>query len=125
VPPALLPGEGGDRLDDPPAATCQARRQLTVYRLRDHQAEIMAEPVVEPFAPMVKRVPVAEHGFDPDLAARTDLDGTGRHIVCPEIECAAALQLEARMMPMAVRMPSSMLPRSSGKSHMRAAVVER
>ena len=60
-----------------------ARRQLTVHRLGDDQAEVMSETVREPLTPMSNRVAVAEHRFDPDLAAGPDLDRTSRHVVCP------------------------------------------
>jgi len=103
----------------------QARRQLTVHCLGDDQAEIMAEPGVEPLAPMLDRIGVAEHRFDPDLTACADFDRTGRHVVGPEIECAAARQLEARMMPMAGEDAVIDAAAFERKAHMRAAIVER
>src|SRR6266849_8564215 len=60
-----------------------ARRQLTVYRLGDDEVQIVGEPISEPLTPMSNRVAVAEHRFDPDLAAGTDLNRTSRHDVCP------------------------------------------
>ena len=38
-----------------------ARCQLTVHRLGDDQAEVMAEPVFQPLAPMFNRVSVAKY----------------------------------------------------------------
>jgi hypothetical protein len=43
----------------------------------------MGEPVFEPLTPMFRWIGVAEHRLHPDLAARADLDGTSRHVVCP------------------------------------------
>ena len=43
----------------------------------------MGEPISEPLTPMSNRVAVAEHRFDPDLAAGTDLDRTSRYVVSP------------------------------------------
>src|SRR5258706_2754908 len=44
---------------------------------------------------------IAERRLHPDLAARPDLDGTSRHVICPQIECAATCQFEAGMVPVA------------------------
>jgi len=85
----------------------------------------MAEPVFEPRAPMLNRIAVAEHRFDPDLAVCADLDGTSRHIICPEIECAAARQGKARVMPMAGEHAVIKAAAFEGKAHMRAAIVQR
>jgi hypothetical protein len=43
----------------------------------------MSEPGLEPLATMLNRIRVAKHRLHPDLAAATDLHGTGRHVVCP------------------------------------------
>ena len=61
----------------------QTRRQLTVHRFGEDEAEIMSEPIGEPITPMSNRIGVAKHRLHPDLAAGADLDGTSRHIVCP------------------------------------------
>src|SRR5262245_62367073 len=55
----------------------------------------------------------------------TQLDRTGRDIVGPQIEGAAALEIEARVMPMTGEdavLDGAAIKR---KAHMRAAVVER
>ena len=75
----------------------------------------MRHAVVEPPAPVRGRVGIAEDRLHPDLAV-TDLDRAGRHVVCPQVEGAAARQTSKRAWcQWQVRMPSSMLPRSSGK----------
>src|SRR6476659_7312038 len=61
----------------------------------------MAEPIFEPLTPMSSWIGIAEHRLHPDLAARPDLDRTTRHVICPQIECAAACQFEAGMVPVA------------------------
>ena len=60
-----------------------ARRQLTVHGLGDDEAEIVGEPIGKPLTPVLDRVGIAEDRPYPDLAACADLDGTGRHVVCP------------------------------------------
>jgi hypothetical protein len=52
-------------------------------------------------------------GLHPDLQV-THFNGTGRHVVDPQVEGAAAREIEAGVVPVA-GMPSSTLPRSSGK----------
>ena len=68
-----------------------------MYRLRDDEAEIMAKAVLQPLTPMLNGIGVAKYRLDPDFAARADLDRTSRHIICPQVERAAARQFEARM----------------------------
>jgi hypothetical protein len=63
---------------------------------------------------MLNRIGTAEYRLDPDLAAGTDLDGTIRHVVRPEIECAAARQFEARRCERRQRTRRSVLPALSG-----------
>jgi hypothetical protein len=85
----------------------------------------MGEPVFEPLPPMSNRVGVAKHGFHPNLAARADLDGTSRHIVCPKVKGAAARQFEPRMMPVAGQDAVIDAATLQRETHMRTAVVER
>src|SRR3984893_18600197 len=85
----------------------------------------MAEPVFEPLTPMFSWIGVAEHRLHPDLAACTDLDGTSRHVVGPQIECAAACQFEARMMPVAGQDAVLNAAPIERETHVRAAIVER
>ena len=85
----------------------------------------MREPVGEPPTPMLGRIGIAEHRLDPDFAAMRISTGTGRHVVCPQIEGAAARQLEARMMPMAGQDAVLDAAAIERETHMRAAIVER
>src|SRR5207248_987770 len=85
----------------------------------------MGEPVFEPTAPMSNWIGVAKHRFHPDLTARTDLDGTTRHVVGPQIEGAAARQREARMMPVAGQDAILDTAPFERETHMGAAIVER
>ena len=73
---------------------------------------------------MVRWILVTERRLDPDLSI-THLDGTGRDIVSPEIERAAARQSEARVMPMTREDAILDAAAIERKAHMRAAVVER
>src|ERR1700751_3286066 len=85
----------------------------------------MAEPVFEPLTPMSRWIGIAEHRFHPHLAARPDLDRASRHVICPQIECAAARQFEPRMMPVAGQDAVLDAAPIERETHMRAAIVER
>src|SRR5215213_7798727 len=84
----------------------------------------MSKPVGEPPTPIPSRVGIAEHRPHPDLTSRTNLDGTGRHVVRPQIESAAACQFEARVMPVAVHDSVLNAAAIERETHMRAAIVE-
>ena len=92
--------------------------------LGDHEAEVVGQAVVEPTAPVARGVAMAERRLDPDLSI-THLDRTGRNIVGPEIEGAAARQIEARVMPMTSEDAVLDAAAIERKPHMRTAVVER
>ena len=83
----------------------------------------MGQTVVEPTAPVAPGVAMAERRLDPDLAV-THLDRTGRDIVGPEIERAAARQVEAGVVPMASEDAVLDAAAIERKAHMWAAVVE-
>jgi hypothetical protein len=97
---------------------------LSPQSLGDHEAEIVGQAVFEPTAPVARGVATIKPWFDPDLSI-AHLDRTGRDIVSPEIEGAAARQIEARMMPMTSEDAVLDAAAIERKAHMRAAVVER
>lgn len=74
--------------------------KLAVYRLGNDKAEVVGKAVVEPSAPMRCRVSIAERGLHPHFQV-THFDGTGRHVVGPQIEGAAACEIEASVVPVA------------------------
>ena len=102
---------------DPGAARAQ-------HRLGDHQTQIVRHAVVETATPV-------RGGIDAQAAVRRDEDLAvldphlgGGHIVGPQVEGAAARQVEARVMPGAGEnaVPDAALVQ--GKAEMRAAVVQ-
>jgi hypothetical protein len=97
--------------------------ELAVYRLGDNKAEIVGQAVVQPPTPVFRRVGLSESGLHPDLGA-TQVGGTGRHIVRPQIEGAAACKIEARVVPVAGQ--NAVLDASAveRKSHVRTAIVK-
>ena len=94
------------------------------HRLGDHEAEIVRHAVAEAAAPVAGRIGEAAFGGDPDLAVLDPRPG-GRHVVGPQVERAAAFEIEAGMMPVAGEdavLDAALVQR---KAQMRAAVVER
>ena len=94
------------------------------HRLGDHQAQIVRHAVVETSSPVLGRIGAeATVRRDEDLAVR-DPHRRGGHIVGPQVEGAAARQVEARVMPGAGEnaVPDAALVQ--GKAEMRAAVVQ-
>src|SRR4029077_20284025 len=89
------------------------------------EAKVMGEPVREPLPPMPIQIRVAKHRLYPDFAAGADLDGTGRYIVCLQIECAAACQFEAGMVPLAGQDAVLNAAAIERETHMGTAIVER
>jgi hypothetical protein len=79
-----------------------ASRELTLHRLGDDEADVMCEAVIEPLASMRGGVRVAERGLHSDLSV-AHLDREGRRVVRPEIESAAAFEVEAGVVPMTGR----------------------
>ena len=101
-----------------------AGRELSPHALGDHEAKVVGKPVLEPTAPVARGVAMTKRGLDPDLAVVTHLDRTGRDIVGPEIEGAAAREIEARVMPMTGQDPVLDGATIEWEAHVWAAVVE-
>ncbi len=99
-------------------------RELSPHSLRDHEPEVVSQAVVEPTAPVTRGVVMAERRLDPDLSI-THLNRTGRHVIGPEIERAAARQIEARVMPVTGKYPVRDAAAVERKTHVRASIVER
>ena len=83
----------------------------------------MREAVMEPLAPMRGGVGVTERGLHPDLAV-AHLDREGRRVVRPEIESAAAFEVEAGVVPMTGQNPVLDAAPVEREAHVRATVVE-
>ncbi len=92
-------------------------------RLGDDKTDVVGEAVVQPSAPVFRRVGLAEGGLHPHVGV-THLGGTGRRVVRPQIESAAACEIEASVVPVAGQ--NAVLDASAveGKAHMRTAIVK-
>ena len=123
--PAIAVAHGEQRGLPHHLARGDAGRELSPYGLGDHEPEIMGKAVVEPTAPMARWIAVTERRLDPDLAAVTHLDRTSRNVIGPQIERAAAREIEAGVMPVTGQNPVLDAAAIEREAHMRAAIVER
>ena len=121
TPIAVLHREQRDLPQD--LARRSASRELSPDRLGKNEPEVMGQAVVEPSTPMMRRIPKPERGPHPDLAF-AQLDRTGWNVVRPQVERAAACEIEAGVMPMTGQdsvLDAAALER---KALVRTAVVE-
>jgi hypothetical protein len=95
-----------------------------VYRLGDDKAEVVGKAVVKPSAPMRRRVGIAERGLHPYFQV-AHFDGTGRRVVGPQIEGAAAGEIEAGVVPVAGQDAILDAAAVERKPHVWTAIVER
>ena len=100
-----------------------ASRQLTLHRLRDGEPEIVCHADFKSLPPVRGGLRVPEFGLHPHLAA-AHFDWTGRHVICPEIERAAARKIEPGMVPVAGQDAVLHASAIEGKPHMRTSVVK-
>jgi hypothetical protein len=99
-------------------------RKLTMHGLGDDEAEVVREAVRKPLTPVRHGIGMTERGLHPDLPV-AHLDRAGRYVVRPQVEGAAAREIEARMVPMTRQdavLDAAALER---KAHVRATIVER
>jgi hypothetical protein len=101
----------------------RAGRELTMHGLGDDQAEVMRKPVRKPPMPVRGGIGMTERGLHPDLAI-ANRDRAGRHVVRPQVERAAAFEIETRVVP--VTGQDAVLDAATLKreAHVRAAIVE-
>ena len=100
-----------------------ARGEEATHRLGDDQIQLVGQAVRQPPAPVAHRVGPVEYGLYPDINP-ADFDRTGGHVVGPQVERAAAGQIEPGVMPMAGQ--DAVLDRAAveREAHVRAPVVE-
>jgi hypothetical protein len=98
-------------------------RELTMHGLCDDEAEIVGEAFRKPRTPMRGGIGMTERGLHPDLAI-AHLDRADRHVVRPQVEGAAAFEIEAGVVPMTGQdavLDAAALER---EAHVRATIVE-
>ena len=100
------------------------RGELSLNGLRNHETRCGPSRPEGACASGHQGPRAAERRPHPNIPASLDLDWAGRNVVGPQVEGAAACELEARVMPMACE--NAVVDGSSieRKAHMRAAVVQ-
>src|SRR5262245_45654948 len=94
-----------------------------MHSLGDEEAEIMGEAVRKPRTPVRGGIGMTERGLHPDVAIAY-LERADRHVVGPQVEGAAAFELEAGVVPMTGQdavLDAAALER---EPHMRTTIVE-
>src|SRR5262245_47888452 len=71
---------------------------LLLHRLGDDKTEIVCQAVRKPLAPVGGGIDVTECGFHPHVSIAY-LDRANRYVVCPQVEGAAAFEIEAGVVP--------------------------
>ena len=85
----------------------------------------MGEALLQAPMPMSGGVGMAEDRLHPYLTRLVHLDRAGRHVIGPEIEGAAAGEIEPGMMPVTGQDPICDAAALQREAHVRAPVVER
>ena len=93
-------------------------------RLGDDKADVVCKAIRKPPTPVLGGIGMTERGLHPDLAI-AHLDREGRHVVGPEVECAAAFEVEAGVVPMTGQDAVLEAAPLEREAHVRASIVER
>jgi hypothetical protein len=97
--------------------------KLAMHCLGDDEPDIVGEAVLEPLAPVRGGIGMAERGLHPDLAV-AQLHRAGRNVVRPQIEGAAAFEIESGVVPVTGQDAVLDATAFERESHVRAAIVE-
>src|SRR5258707_15534170 len=94
-----------------------------MHGLGDDEPDVMCEAVRKPLMPVRGGIGMTERGLHPDVAT-AHLDRTDRYVVRPQVEGAAAFEVEAGVVPMTGQ--DAVLDASALKweAHVRATIVE-
>src|SRR5713226_6792235 len=96
--PTVAPIAGAEFESDPKRlARVAAVVEKSDHRLADYERDITFDAVAEPLDPMSAQIAMLRK-IDKYVAA-FDFHREGAHVIRPLIECAAAMQVEARVMP--------------------------
>src|SRR5260370_37972771 len=95
-----------------------------MQRLGDDEADIVLEAVIKPLAPVHSGVGMTEGCLDPDLLV-AHLDRESRSVIRPQIEGAAAFEVETGVVPMAREDAVLDAAPVEREAHVRAPIVER
>src|SRR5262245_64746930 len=95
-----------------------------MYRFGDDEAEVMCETVCKPLTPVGGGIRMTERSLHPDVAI-AHLDRADRYVVRPQIECAAAFEIEAGVVPITGQDPVLDAAALEVEPHVPARIVYR
>src|SRR5271166_5974198 len=94
-----------------------------MHGLGDDQAEVVCEAVRKPLMPVHGGFGMIERGLHPDVAI-AHLDRADRYVVRPQVEGAAAFEIEASVVPMTGQDAALDAAALEREAHVRAPIVE-
>jgi hypothetical protein len=94
-----------------------------MYRLGDDKPEVVGQAIRKPLTPVGSGIGMTERSFHPNLSVAY-LDRADRHVVRPQVEGAAAFEIEAGMVPMTGQDSILQAAALEWEAHVRAAIVE-
>jgi hypothetical protein len=100
-----------------------AGRELTMHGLGDDEAEVVGEAIRKPLTPVRRGICITECGLHPDFAI-AQFDREDWYVVRPQIEGAAAFEIEAGVVPMTGQdaiLDAAALKR---ETHVRTPIIE-
>ena len=98
-------------------------RELTMHRLGDNQADIMGEAIRKPLTRVRDGIGMTERGLHPHLAFAYFNTADGQ-VICPQVEGAAAFEIEASVVPMTGQDPVVDTAALEREAHVWATIVE-
>src|SRR5262249_32633499 len=99
-------------------------REVAMHGFGDDQGEVMCEAVRKPLMPVRGWIGMTERGLYPNLTI-AHFDGADRYVVRPQIESAAAFEIEASVVPVTGQDPVLDAAALEREAHVRAAIIER
>jgi hypothetical protein len=99
-------------------------RELAMHGLGDDQAEVVGEAVSKPSMPVRRGIGMTERGLHPHIAV-AHLDRADRNVVRPQVEGAAAFEIEPSVVPMTGQDTVLEGAALEWEAHMRTTIVER
>jgi len=94
-----------------------------MHGLGDDEAEVVCEAILKPLTPVRGGIGITERGFHPHFAI-AQFDREDRYVVRPQIEGAAAFEIEAGVVPMTGQdaiLDAAALKR---EAHVRTPIIE-
>src|SRR6476646_4733290 len=94
-----------------------------MHRFGENKTEVVGQAIRKPLTPVGSGIGMTERSFHPNLSVAY-LDRADRYVVRPQIEGAAAFEIEAGVVPMTGQDSVVEAAALEWETHVRAAIVE-